>query len=68
MGEEQILSNKVCRIIERNAGIQKTTYNPKKNLRPSEIIKSDGIVEKIIEAMEQQFMELFDEVLDKKKL
>ena len=59
---------KFVELLKEMTGIQKTTYNLKRSLQPSEIIKSDKIVERIFEAMEKQFMEPLDFVLEKKKL
>ena len=50
------------------SGAQRTSYNPKKCLKPSEIIKSDVIVERIIDTMQSHFVEPFDLSLDKERL
>ena len=54
--------------LKEMTGVQETSYNPKKSLRPSEIIKSDKIVENIMDAMQNHFIEPFDPVLEKVKL
>ena len=50
------------------ANIDRTADNQKKCLRPSEIIKSNEIVNRIIHCMEQQFSSPFDDAFDHDKL
>ena len=50
------------------AGVEKTTQNLRKCLRPSEIIKSDSIVEKISKTMMEQFTRPFQPSFEKEKL
>ena len=49
-------------------GLSKTTSNPRKCLRPSEVLKSNKIVENIMEALTTQFFNLFDQDLDRSEL
>ena len=50
------------------AGIEKTTQNLRKCLRPSEIIKSNSIVERFIVTMKLQFTHPFHASFEKEKL
>ena len=50
------------------AGLEKTTQNLRKCLRPSEIIKSNNIVENIVKTMREQFTHPFERSFDKDKL
>lgn len=48
--------------------LSKTTSNPRKCLRPSEVLKSNKIVENIVEALTTQFINPFSKELDKSEL
>ena len=50
------------------AGVEKTTQNLRKCLRPSEIIKSNKIVESLVKTMREQFTHPFDASFEKDKL
>ena len=50
------------------AGIDKTTQNIRKCLRPTEIIKSDAIVERLVNTMRNQFTTPFNSEFEKDKL
>ena len=50
------------------AGVEKTTQNFRKCLRPSEIMKSDKIVESIVKAMREHFTHPFDKSFESGKL
>ena len=49
-------------------GMSKTTSNPRTCRRPSEVLKSNKIVENIMEALTTQFVNPFDEDLDQSEL
>ena len=49
-------------------GLSKTTSNPRKCRCPSEVLKSSKIVENIMEALTTQFLNLFDQDLDRSEL
>ena len=50
------------------SGLSTTTYNPRKCLRSSEILKSNTMVEKIMLVLRTQFINTFQPDLDKSKL
>ena len=50
------------------SNLDKMSNNPRKCLRPSQIIKSNKIVVSIIECMETQFTQPFDEDFEENKL
>ena len=50
------------------AGIEKTTQNLRKCLRPTEILKSNTIVERLVKTMRDQFTSPFNSALEKDKL
>ena len=50
------------------AGLTTTSSNPRKCLRPSEILKSNRMVENILKALKTQFINPFNPDLDKEKL
>ena len=54
--------------LKEMAGVEKTTQNLRKCLRPSEIIKSNKIVESLVKTMREQFTHPFDASFEKDKL
>ena len=54
--------------LKEMAGVDKTTRNLRKCLRPSEIVKSNEIVEALIGCMRKQFTNPFDDSFNKDKL
>ena len=54
--------------LKEMAGIEKTTQNLRKCLRPTEIVKSNKIVESLMTTMRDQFTQPFDASFDKDKL
>ena len=54
--------------LKEMCGIEKTTQHLRKCLRPTEIVKHNGIVEKIMKTMSQQFTNPFNTSFEKEKL
>jgi hypothetical protein len=50
------------------SGLSKTSSHSRKCLRPSEISKSEKMVENIVNALKTQFLNPFQEDIDKSKL
>lgn len=59
---------KFVEALDEISGTSKTMANPRKCLRPSEIIKSNEMVENIMTSLTMQFLNPFRDDLDKEKL
>ena len=68
MGVEQAIPSKVCRVFDRDCRHITASSNSRKCLRPSEILKSNRMVESILKALKTQFINPFNPDLDKEKL
>ena len=69
VGDEQTLPSEVCRVFNGNGRtITTATINPRKYLRPSEILKSNKMVDDIIPALNTQFIHTFHADLEHDKL
>ena len=54
--------------MKKMAGLDKTSYNPRKCNRPSEIMKSNKIVEDIAAVLKNQFTTPFEKNFDPESL
>ena len=68
MSDEPTVSDRFDESLIEMTGLSKTASNPCKYLQPSEVLKSNKIVENIIEALTTQFINPFSKDLDKCQL